>query len=670
MLVDSKRLEPDDFVLSEEEKALRERKRIASRRGIFQYQWDLQGKALLVPLAGDLFMFTLADQSIRQLTETDAFEYDARISPQGRYVSFLRDGGLYTIDLQNGRERRVSPKPQEGISYGTAEFVAQEEMRRFTGYWWSPDDSHIAYTRVDETGVDIISRLDINAGETTLIEQRYPRAGRPNAVVDLFVKKVGRGKSRKIAWGASPDTYLARVYWGQERALYLETVNRDQTERSLRSVRDGATVPREVYTERQSAWINLPNSAPLRSGEQDFKALEDGSLLLTSEESGFRHILRIEPDGDMTEVTKGPWVVLAVKAVDEEKGLVYFTAYKDSTIERHLYRASFLEPAEPERLTKLGRNWNVALDPSAKTFFGQSSSVNVPTQTGIYSIDGSFRGWLEENALDADHPYTPYLAAHSKPEFGTLKTDDGTSLNYTITKPYNFKPGRTYPAILQVYAGPLFQMVLNKFGRSALFTQYWQQQGYVVFSIDSRGSGGRGKAFEDVLYRQLAKTEFADQLLGVSFLKSLPYVDGDRVGVMGWSYGGYMTLHFALRTEPGTFAAAVSGAPVTDWLLYDTFYTERYLDTPEDNPEGYELSSVLTYADELTTPLLVIHGMADDNVIFENATQLFAKFQASDVPFEMMTYPGRRHAIHSGPQGRHRMAATTRFFERYLRPER
>ncbi|MEM9707070.1 MAG: S9 family peptidase, partial [Pseudomonadota bacterium] len=167
---------------------------------------------------------------------------------------------------------------------------------------------------------------------------------------------------------------------------------------------------------------------------------------------------------------------------------------------------------------------------------------------------------------------------------------------------------------------------------------------------------------------QLAKTEFADQLLGVSFLKSLPYVDGTRVGVMGWSYGGYMTLHFALRAERGTFAAAVSGAPVTDWSYYDTFYTERYLDTPEDNPEGYELSSVLTYADELTTPLLVIHGMADDNVIFENATQLFARFQSSDVPFEMMTYPGRRHAIQTGPQGRHRMATTTRFFERYLRP--
>lgn len=658
MLVDSKTLEPDDFELSEEEKALRERKRISSSKGIVQYQWDQSGESILVPLAGDIFLVTLADGEVRQLTDTEEFEYDAKVSPSGTFVSFLRDGSLFAIDLETGRERRLSPEGEDAVSYGTAEFVAQEEMSRYTGNWWSPDDSRMVYTRTDESTVDIIPRFDIQANDVAVIEQRYPRAGRPNAVVDLFVKQVGRRRPVKVEWGASTDTYLARVNWANSEDLYIQTVNRDQTELTLSRVDLSSGDISEVYTEEQPAWINLSN---------DFRALEDG-FLWSTEESGFRHIIRINDEGQKTQVTIGEWEMLGIAAIDREAELVYFMAHADTPLEQHLYRVSYTNPGDPERVTPLGASWRVSMAPDGKSFVGTWSNSSTPPRTGLYNADGELITWIEENALDEEHPYAPYLEAHSVPEFGELTAESGETLHYSVLKPHDYRPGREYPAILRVYAGPGPQLVTNSFGRWFLFDQYMQQQGYVVFTIDGRGSGGRGKDFEDGLHRAMAGVEVTDQLLGVEHLKSLPFVDADRIGVTGWSYGGYMTLHLALRAPEGTFAAAVSGAPVSDWSLYDTFYTERYMDTPQDNPEGYQASSVFPYLNQLSAPLLIIHGMADDNVTFDNSTRVIAELQAAGLPFEMMTYPGQRHSIHSGAVGRHRFGHAMQFFDRHLKP--
>ncbi|MEO1658381.1 MAG: DPP IV N-terminal domain-containing protein [Pseudomonadota bacterium] len=655
MLVDSASLEPDGFELSEEEKALRERKRIAASRGIVQYQWDSAGKLILVPLAGDLFLVTLADGSVRQLTDTEEFEYDAKVSPSGGYVSFLRDGAFYAINLENGQERRLSPRGEDAISYGTAEFVAQEEMSRYTGNWWSPDDQAVVFTKTDETGVDIVPRFDISAGDVTLVEQRYPRAGRPNAVVDLYLRRLGQRRALKIDWGASPDTYLARVNWASPERLFIQTVNRDQTELTLSQVNLLNGDVTEVYTEQQPAWINLSN---------DFRPLEEG-FLWTTEETGFRHIYRFDDAGEKVAVTSGDWQVLSVGSVDPEAGTVTFTGHKDTPLEQHLYSVSYLEPGEPERITPLGSTWAITVAPDAASYVGRSQSTTQPVQTGLYAADGARIAWIEENALSSEHPYAPYIDAHSAPEFGTLEADDGTVLHYSILKPHDFDPSKEYPAIHYVYGGPGVQVVRNSFGR--LTQQYWQQQGYVVFSLDNRGSEGRGKAFEDHLFKAMAGVEVEDQLLGAEFLGSLSYVDDDRIGVTGWSYGGYMTLHLALRAPEGTYAAAVSGAPVTDWSLYDTFYTERYMQTPQDNTEGYEASSVFPYLEDLSVPLLIVHGMADDNVIFDNSTRVFAALQASATPFEMMTYPGQRHRIRDGLVGRHQFETSMRFMDRYLK---
>ncbi|WP_233355998.1 S9 family peptidase [Henriciella aquimarina] len=692
MLVDSTLLQPDDVELSEEEKALRERKRIAGRKGIVDYDWGT-ADTLLVPLGGDLYLVTLtaSGPTVRQLTETEAFEYDARLSPDGSYVSFIRDGAVHVIDLASGAEQQITPdaEPEKAISYGTSEFVAQEEMSRYTGYWWSPDARYIAYTRVDESTVDIIPRFDIQADKTTVIKQRYPRAGRPNAIVDLYVRDMKTGEATKL-YSVGPDTYLARVNW-TPGSLWFQTVDRDQTEITYHRT-DGK--PWRIWSplqETQEKWVNL---------SKDFVALDE-SVLLTSEKTGHRHIA-VSPYGDperLAFLTRGDWAVDEVKGIDRENRMVYFTGFADTPLEKHLYRTRLpwteeeldsedhpgalpgsncidltpdsaratRECPAPERLTEAGKSWSITLAPDGKSFVGTSSSPTQPPQTGLYTVEGKRIAWIEENRLDADHPYAPYLAGHTVPDYGTLEAEDGQTLYYSIQTPPDFDASKQYPVIIEVYGGPHVQTVDRDW--ESMSDQYLTRQGYIVFRLDNRGMANRGKKFEDVIYRRTGGPEVRDQLAGVDWLKSQPFVDADRIAIQGWSYGGYMTLMTILQAPKGTFAAAAAGAPVTDWSLYDTFYTERYMDTPQDNPDGYEQSSVFAHAKNLTTPLLLMHGMADDNVTFDNMTRLMAAFQEMGKPFELMTYPGQRHGIRGAALQTHLMKTRIAFLNRHLKPD-
>ncbi len=691
LLVDSKILEPEEVELSEEEKALRERKRIAGRKGIVSYDWGTSD-TILVPIGGDLHLITIGEggPDARQLTATDAFEYDAKVSPNGRFVSFIRDGALYAIELATGEEKRLTPEaePDKAVAYGVAEFVAQEEMSRYTGYWWSPDERYVAYTRVDESSVDIIPRFEIAAEDVTVINQRYPRAGRPNAIVDLFVRDMATGEVvetdwRREDWGPATDQYLARARWGRADDLIFDLVNRDQTSIATRSASTSSFWKTlDDREEIQTNWVNLSD---------DFRELNDGRILWTQETnqvpihdsviddegnvhryylppSNYRHIVSMVGTGPgyMT-VTSGEWVVSAIEGVDEATGTVFFTGYKDTPLEKHLYASSYRDPGEPTRITEPGKSWAITMSPDGASFVGTSSSPDQPPQTGLYKADGSLIAWIEENALDSSHPYAPYLAEHTVPDYGTLEAEDGQTLYYSIHKPPGFDASKQYPVLVEVYGGPHVQTVTRNWERMS--DQFYSRQGYIVFRLDNRGSSNRGKKFEDVIYRRTGGPEVRDQLVGVEWLKSQPFVDASLIGIQGWSYGGYMTLMTILQAPEGTFAAAVSGAPVTDWALYDTFYTERYMDTPQDNPDGYEASSVFPYLDNLTTPLLLIHGMADDNVTFDNSTRLYADLQKRGKSFEMMTYPGQRHGIRGEALQTHLMKTRMAFLDRHLKAD-
>lgn len=715
MLVDSKLLDPDEVELSEEEKALRERKRIAGRKGIVSYDWGT-ADTILVPLGGDLHLVTLTDSGpkTRQLTDTEAYEYDARISPDGQYVSFVRDGAVFAVDLETSEEMQLTPdaEPENAISYGVAEFVAQEEMSRYTGYWWSPDARYIAYTKVDESTVDVIERFDIKAAETTVIDQRYPRAGRPNAVVDLFVRDLETGKVTEIDWrmedfGPATDQYLVRVNWTGERLTY-QLMGRDQSVKRWRSVAAPTwSDPIDLPVEHHRDWTNLSN---------DLSTTGDKIVFTSEYPGGFRHLYTVTTDGEMSEgVTRGDWAVSAIEGIDRKNNLVFFTGFKDTPLEKHLYVQRIVshtydkcpacanwQPGDgppPVRLTEPGKSWSVTMSPDGASYVATSSSPDQPPQTGLYRVsvpDGEPRfmpdyddnpaataviplaqldisaeriAWIEENALDADHPYAPYLDAHAVPEFGTLEAEDGQTLYYSILKPADFDPSKKYPVIIEVYGGPHVQTVDRDW--ESLSDQYLTRQGYIVFRLDNRGSYNRGKRFEAPIYRQTGGPEVRDQLLGVDWLKSQPFVDADRIAIQGWSYGGYMTLMTILQAPEGTFAAAAAGAPVTDWSLYDTFYTERYMNTPQDNPDGYEKSSVLWQFDQLAhdmPPLLLMHGMADDNVTFDNTTRLMAAMQEAGQMFELMTYPGQRHGIRGQALQTHLMKTRMAFLNRHLKP--
>lgn len=682
LLVDSKLLEPEEVELSEEEKALRERKRIAGRKGIVSYDWGT-ADTILVPLGGDLHLVKLTADGpqARQLTATDAFEYDAKVSPRGNHVSFIRDGAVYAIDLASGDESRLTPlaEPENAIAYGVAEFVAQEEMDRYTGYWWSPDERFIAYTRVDESTVDIIPRFDIAAEDVTVINQRYPRAGRPNAVVDLYVKNLDTGEVTQIDWrrddwGPATDQYLGRVYFKTGRTggenLFVGRLNRHQTDYDLTTIRmpaagsdeSMASDPAYVFTETHASWVNL---------QSDFSTAANMYTLSAEMPGGNRRILASRADARETFVPLTPedWVVANIEGVFAAEDKIFFTGFSDGPLEKHLFVMT-VDGDAATRVTALGSSWSVTLAPDGKSFVGTSSNPNQPPQSGLYRADGTLITWIEENRLDHDHPYAAYLGDHTVPEYGTLTAEDGQTLHYSIQLPPDFDPGKQYPALVETYGGPHAQTVNRNWERMS--DQFYSRQGYVVFRLDNRGMANRGRQFEDVIYRQMGIPEVQDLLVGVDWLKAQPFIDGDRVGIQGWSYGGYMTMMTILQAPEGTFAAAVAGAPVADWALYDTFYTERYMDTPQDNADGYEKSSVFYHLDRLDfelPKLMLIHGMADDNVTFDNSTRLMAEMQQRGIVFDLMTYPGQRHGIRGEKLGTHLMKSRMTFLDRHLKSE-
>jgi dipeptidyl-peptidase-4 len=659
-LVDSQVLAPDERELTEAERQLRERARISST-GIVRYDWDALGEAILVPLDGDVFRVDIATGEARRLTQTEAYETDARISPQGHFVSFIREQNLVVLDLATGTEQAVTTDGGSLISWGMAEFIAQEELGRSTGYWWSPDERYIAIARVDESPVDNIDRLEIAGdGSSTIVTQRYPRAGTENAVVELFLADLQTGTLTPIDLPYAGDNYLARVDWSHSSdRVFAQVLNRRQ--KRLRIITaTPASGERAVWmTEQSDVWINLSD---------DFRALADGSAIWTSEDTpgGFRHIQHRDADGTLiSQVTSGDWVVDGIAAVDEAQGLVYFTGWMETPLRRDLYVVPIDGSWIPTRITGGDGRWSVTVNRDASAFIGTYSDPATPPQTALYDMDGNRLRWIEENRLDDSHPYGTFASDHIEPQFGTIEAEDGSTLHYEVFLPADFDPSHRYPAVQYVYGGPHVQRVSR--GWQDLRAQLFARRGYVYFMIDGRGSSNRGRDFEAPIARNMGSIEVADQLAGLAWLKSQPYVDPDHVGMWGWSYGGYMTLMTTLQA-PGSYAAGIAGAPVTDWALYDTAYTERYMGDPRINGRHYERSSVFTYLENYETPLLLVHGMADDNVTFANSVRLYNALQDQGSQFEMMTYPGQRHGVRGEGRQVHLWHTMFDFLDRELKP--
>ncbi|WP_426100525.1 alpha/beta fold hydrolase [Massilia sp. TSP1-1-2] len=657
-LVDSKVLVPNE-TLSAEEQARRERARTASFQGIINYSWSPDGKQLLVPIASDLYLVDVAKPEAARKVATGSVA-DPKISPKGRYLSFVRNQNLFVIDLASGAEKQLTQDGAGTVFNGEAEFVAQEEMDQRTGYYWAPDDSAIAYKRYDEAPVPVVKRFEIFADRTTVVEQRYPAAGDPNVLVDLMIVSPTTGAQRKVELGANKDVYLVRADWSENsKQLLYQIQSRDQKRLDLISVDAATLAQRTMLTETSKTWVALHNDLRFLKGRNAF--------IWASERTGRNHLYLYDLDGKLLHpISQGNWGFDDVLAVDEKAGRVYVSSNRDAVIDKQTYALAIdgSTADKPLRITKADGWHESSFAKNGQVFVDTFSDPSTPAQVSIRRPDGSMVEWLEKNEVNAAHPYGKYLADHLKTEYGTLKANDGQTLYYSLIKPAGFKANARYPVYLSTYGGPGAQHVKRSWGD--MFDQYMAQQGYVVFRLDNRGSTRRERAFTDVIYGNLGQHEVEDQVTGIDWLGQQSFVDKRRIGVYGWSYGGFMALRL-LSAASDKIAAGVSGAPVTDWALYDTHYTERYLGgTPKGDPAAYKNSGVFAHLDGLKSPLLLMHGMADDNVLFSNTTRLIDDLVNRNVQFELMTYPGAKHGISARAGKRHVQYTIDAFFRKHL----
>ncbi len=624
---------------------------------IGSHQWDRAGKRAVFGFGGDVFMVGV-NGKITRVTDTDGAEKDPAFSPTGRRVAFTRDNDLYSVDLTDDRYpvARLTSTGSDSVLNGVLDWVYMEEL--FTrgdvrAHWWSPDGERLAFLEIREAPVPTHPIVDQLPEHPTTTFQRYPKPGDPNPVVRVGIVAATGGP---VTWADADmhdDSYIARVYWtGDGRAVAIEKLNRAQ-DRLTVLFADAATGRTTVVLEETSpTWVNVTYARHYYARKRQF--------LMGSERDGHHHLYLYNMDGSLIRaVTHGDWEVIDLDGVDEKKGRVYFLANQGSVLERHLYRVDD-DGKNMKRITSEEGTHDVTMSPDYKYFVDRYSSQARPTRVSVHSADG-------KRLFDVADQLSPELAAMriSTPEFFEIEKG-GSVLHCRLVKPLDFDPTRKYPVIVYVYGGPHSQVVRKVWSRQDLWHAYMASRGYLVFSLDNRGSHGRGKAWEDPVLKQLGTIELEDQLTGVDYLRSQPYVDPDRIGVWGWSYGGTMTLNAMFRA-PDVFRAGASVAPVADWRLYDTIYTERYMKRPQDNESGYTETAPLSHVAKLDDPLLVMHGDADDNVHVQNSIALVRKLIDAGKDFELMVYPQKDHAIAGTADRTHLYRKLTVFFDRHLK---
>ncbi len=657
-LVGTKDLLTEPEVLSEEEKNRRERARQYGS-GIISYSW-VNDNTIMFPLGGDIHLYDLQSRTANQATDTEGFETDPKVSPLGNHVAYVRDNELYVTTLESGSETQVTAGATDVIRNATASFVVQEELDRHTGYWWSPDESQFAYTQIDESPITIETRIDFGKDGISQIEQRYPFAGTDNATIKLGIVRRTGGKTVWADIGDNPDVYLTRVFWSKDaKSLYAGILARDHKTHTFYQINPATGASKVIFKETSPTWINVGT---------DQTVLKDGGFLWSSEQSGRRQVYEVGASGKARQITPDSVLMKHINCVDETNGRLYFTGWDATPLEQHIFAIDM----DGENLTRLSSEpgWNSAsFAKTCASYIGTYQDPDTPSRSRAYNHKGEPLTWLSENKLDDSHPYKPFMANHISPEFGQIKGPDGTMLDYVLYKPVDLKPGEKRPSITYVYGGPGPQLVSKTWGR-ALFPRMLAHHGYVVFTLDNRGAGNRGKAFEDHLYRSMGRIEVVDQSAGAEWLKKQDFIDPERMGVYGWSYGGYMSLHMLAQTD--YYKSGVSGAPVTDWALYDTAYTERYLGSPvvDDwnyTKGAYEDGSVFPYLDGLTEDVLLIHGMADDNVVFRHSVKLMDAMQDKGAQnLRVMTYPGEKHGFRRPSNALHRDNMILDFFAETL----
>jgi dipeptidyl-peptidase-4 len=652
-------LAPADGGATEQNISLEEqlrRERLRQRElGVTQYAWARRSSRILVPLRGDVFVQDGPDAPLRKIVDSNGVPaQDPQLSPDGASVAYVQDAELYVISAEpastgsgdTGEPRQLTSGARgTGVTHGLAEYVAQEEMARRAGFWWSHDSAWLAFEEADETHIPIyriVHQGKDATGEHAQEDHRYPFAGAPNARVRLGVvpatgpstSSEGTGAPVWMDLGADEDIYLARVQWLPDGSLSAQIENRAQTRLDLLRFDPRTGARSTLLQETSDVWINLHHLfRPIKSGDHA------GCFIWASERDGFQHLYLYAGDGGLIrQLTRGEWMVEALAGVDEARGLIYFTATRESPLETHLYVVS-VEGSEPRKITGAPGKHAVVLDHACARFVDTHDSLAQPPSVTLRSLDD---GALLATIFDDRDPRIDKLAL-DPPELVTLASRDGVALHGAIFRPpARFGPG-PYPTLVQVYGGPHAQTVTNSWSVTiAMRAQYLRSQGFLVFLLDNRGSARRGLAFEGVIRHNMGHVEVDDQVDGVRWLVAQGLADAGRVGIYGWSYGGYMAA-ISLARAPEVFKVAVAGAPVTHWDGYDTHYTERYMGTPQSNPHGYAESSVLGHVGSIAGKLMLIHGLIDENVHFRHTARLINALIKARKPYDLFLFPDERH---------------------------
>ena len=619
------------------------------RRRPSRYQWTPDGSAILFIGPNALVWFDLKTQTGRSLISGEEELADPKISPNGRYVSFVRDHNLWIVAIQDAKVRAITTGGTEAVRKGELDWVYPEELGNSTAYWWAPDSSAIAYYEMNESKVNQYPLVDFESFSGQAELERYPIAGDANPVVRVFVAPLKNAETKLMDTGAEQNVYLPRVNWlPDSRHLAIQRLNRAQTSLDLLIADSSSGKSRVALNEKDAYWVNI---------HDDLNFLNDGRFIWSSERSGYRHLYLYDLQGrQLAQITKGDWEVSGVEAIDQQKGLVYFSATEKSPIERQLYRVN-LDGSGFQRVTRDSGTHHAKLSPDWRTMIDTFSTTEAPPREYLLHADGSPLAIINENKV-------PELAAFqlSPVEFFSVTSHDSQQLSAMMIKPPNFNPQRRYPVIVHTYGGPGVQLVTNSWGGpNFLWHEMMAQKGYIIFELDNRGSSGRGHVFEEPLHFRMGAQELSDQRDGVGYLKTLPYVDASRIGIWGWSYGGHMTLH-AMFEDPEEFKVGVAGGPVTDWHYYDTIYTERYLGLLPENEESYQESSPIQNAAKLRGKLLIAHGTGDDNVHYANTLALLNALIDAGKYVEVITFPGRGHGISDAEGRKLLMERITKFF--------
>ncbi len=592
----------------------------------------------------DLYVYNATTKAAKRLTNDKTSELEADFSPDGKKVSFVRGNDLFVVDIASGKETRFTKDGSKNILNGFLTWVYEEELYgrgQNRGYWWSPDSMSIAFLRSDDSKVPMFILADDTVTDQRIEDVGYPQAGDPNPLVTFHIANIKAGNISTIDSSKyKPEDFLiSRVDWSPDSKWVIwQGQNREQTFLDLNATDRNSRNTKTLFQDKTPAWIDSPGNPYW---------LKDGSFIWTSPRDGWKHLYHYDKNGKLIrQVTKGDWEVRTFYGVDEKNGLVYFSGMQHSPIAPQIYRIN-LDGKNLTRLTKKDGSYTANFNSTFTHFVSIWSDINTPWQTTLHRADGTIEKVINENKVEVLDKYNL-----SKPEFMKVKNRDGFEMEAYMIKPPNFDASKKYPVLSFVYGGPHAPQVRNRWGSNRyMYHQMLAQKGYIIWVCDPRSASGKGEKETWTAYKQLGTTEQLDIEDGVKFLKTLPYVDADRIGIWGWSYGGFMTL-FAM-THSKSFKMGVSVAPVSDWALYDSIYTERYMLTPQNNPDGYAKMDLNSKAKNLHGRLLLVHGIMDNNVHMQNSTKFAYELQKAGIQFDFMAYPTQRHGIRNPFQHYH-----------------